>query len=172
MAQRPIKPQHRHLVEKVQNAHEEEKRARDRAQAVVKKAVDDARAETNRLIFEAVDAGVTKRNLEDALNLSYATIYNREYEHKVKVGYTAPTEGELASVVDRSVTVTRDDELGTYTVDLERFSHPDVGSEVTGRVVYDEDGDVKIGDESVIQGDPFLADRLWATQEVQSRVQR
>lgn len=167
---RPILPRNQYLADAVRDAIVAEKAARERAQQAVRDAIRDARDNGDRAIFEAIQGGVTKASLQEFTGLSYSTLYQREIRHKERIGYTGTTKAMLAADGDDRVTVVHDAEAGTYDVHLKGFDHPDVGSNVTGTVIYDEDGELKIGDESVLGGDPFLADKLWATQEVQSRV--
>lgn len=168
---RPLNPKHQHRIDEIVEALDSEKRARERARLAVQEMITDARKNTDRLIFQAVDAGVPKTAIQAATGLSYTTVYGRELNHKERVGYAAPTKGEPASIpTTDAITVEHDTEHDTYTVKLKGFTHPDVGEDVTGWAIYDGEGDVKTIDLPGATEDPFLPDRLWATTEVQSRV--
>lgn len=175
------RPEHRPHIQNVKAKADAEERARERAAAQVREAVLGARNETNAAIADALSRGVTKEAIRQELGVSYSTIVNRMREHEARVGYVAPaapaarTEEAPATVPATPdgtprVHVTKDDT--GHTVTLTHFTHPDVGTDLTGQVIYDEDGDLKIADAVFDQSDPLWSDKLWATKEVQDAVER
>lgn len=169
---REPKAEHRPYLAKIRDKDEAEKRARARAEAQVAAAVAAARAETNEAIVEAVERGATKEAIRVVLGVSYTTVINRVAEHRGRAGLVTrtaePVSDEETDGTPR-VRVTKDD--AGYTVTLDEFSHPDVGENVSGTVIYDLEGDLKIADQHLQNDDPLWADKLWATTEVQDRVE-
>lgn len=165
------KNEHRPYVDRITDAAQVEATARARAQAQVAAAILYNRNATNAAIVEAVSRGVPKTIIAEALDVSYTTIMNRVGEHHARIDYTKPTDPAVDPVPNPSITV-RSDGAG-HMVTLSHFTHPDVGTDLNGQVMFDEDGELKIADSAFNEhqaGDPLWGDKLWATTEVQRAV--
>lgn len=168
MARRQIKPQHRALIDKAGTALTEETVAKERIKREIQQRVRESVNDTNRLLSEAVDGGVTRQALADALGVSLSTVYNRIAAHRDRVGYSAPVQGEPEE--HQTVWAERPDD-GYIVVTLDDFTHPDVGTGVSGVFQFNDDGDLMESNRAdLTEANPFFGDKLWATTEVQRAV--
>lgn len=159
-----------------------ERAARAEADELIRARTQQARNATNALMHAATtEHGITKSAIAVRAvgNTNRAAVDTRIREHLAR-HYIAPGVSTPAPTPDAAPTVAPEPTNGALTVDaredcvivnLDQFSHEDVGDDITGEVIFESDGTVRTYDMDMaptIEANPLLPMRLWGLEEVQS----
>lgn len=167
---RNITPEQQRLLDIVTKAREDEKLLIVKADAEARERRRALRQAANAAVHAAWQAGAPKTRINAALGTtSPGATDQRLREFAAQTGQEAEPEGGVTEVVPAEpavppVRIKRHDD-GGYTVKLTKFSHPDVGDDLTMWVRYDADDNAMIRDGEDV--DAMFALKLWSTSEVQ-----
>lgn len=145
--------------------------AREAGRKLTEKLLADQRAETDRLALMARDhygMPMTLIIAEGFETTDRTGVYKRLRDAQPSLGNTVKLEGEKLPYSGKIEFLKASDKL---TVRLDRFTHADIGSDLTGEISFDLDGEElestlasTEGDES---GNPMIGIALWGFQPVQ-----
>ena len=180
MARRPLNDDQRASVLALQKAAAAERvavqEARAKAEEMIERTVRESREATNAILYSARHThkvSVTSLTEVGFGNTNRLNVQKRLAEHEKRFGGNVIEAVEVAetaqSTMGLSVTVAGNE----VHVILTNYTHPDIGTDVSGEVVYSTDGAelALLGDvQDKASSNPLFTFVLWGLPEVQALI--
>lgn len=153
--------------------------AKVEADELIRRRTQEARNKTNALMHAATTThGITKKAvaLEGLGNTNRNAVDLRLQEHIIRyVQGSEPVviedEPAVAAQGENTALTVERREDGVTIVNLDQFSHEDVGDDLSGEIIFEPDGTVRTYDAEMaptVEANPLFPMRLWGLEEVQN----